>query len=719
MKFILLNILILMSYCQIFPQSYSVSGKVTDIDMEPLVGVNIIVLGTDTGTASDENGNYKISNLSNGDYNLKFSAVGYENVLRQININNKPVHLDIIMKEKAVVTEQVIVTAGKREQLISDLPVSADVIPANEFSKKNFSNLEDALRYVPGVNMTEDQISIRGSSGYSRGAGSRVLLALDGIPFYTGDTGETIWEMIPTPVIQRVEIIKGAASSLYGSTAIGGVINVITRDIPDKPTTFIKSFAGMYDKPSYQVWRWSGENRYFNGLTLTHSQQFNHFGIEASITRLEDMGYRQSGFFHKYIGFLKGKFNITPASSITVLANTLNKKSGNFYYWKDSRNALVPPDADRGQTVTTARYLFGAIYKDVINKDLLLNIKTSYYRTDWSDTSPAKDKSLSNLYRGEVQLNKSFSNNLVIVTGIEGLSSNVKSNLFGNPGMINGGIYLQGDISNFTPLIISAGLRYDYSKIDSLSAENALSPKIGLNYKLTDKLILRSSAGTGFRAPSLAEAFTSTTASGIIIKPNPELKSETNFTFEFGANYMPFSELNLDAAVFQSEYYDFIEPKIDPTDGFAVFSNVTRARIQGIETDVKTDLFNKAISLSLSYTYLWTRDLKRHQALKYRPRHIFVGNFDYYIWNFDIGADFRYWSRVEEIDDELVRIVNDGDLRVAAYVLDLRTSYNLDSVGIPASIFLNADNVLNYNYVELIGNLRPIRSYSLSIQFNF
>ena len=200
-----------MSYCQIFPQSYSVSGKVTDIDMEPLVGVNIIVLGTDTGTASDENGNYKISNLSNGDYNLKFSAVGYENVLRQININNKPVHLDIIMKEKAVVTEQVIVTAGKREQLISDLPVSADVIPANEFSKKNFSNLEDALRYVPGVNMTEDQISIRGSSGYSRGAGSRVLLALDGIPFYTGDTGETIWEMIPTPVIQRVEIIKGAA----------------------------------------------------------------------------------------------------------------------------------------------------------------------------------------------------------------------------------------------------------------------------------------------------------------------------------------------------------------------------------------------------------------------------------------------------------------------------------------------------------------------------
>jgi len=717
MKIILLSILIYIS--SIFPQTYTLSGRVTDNDLNPLEGVNIVVLGTDLGAASDKDGNYKIKNLSKGNYEIKFSAVGYADVIRKINMINQPILLNIALQEKAVETGQIIVTAGKREQLISDLPVSADIIPGSEFSKKNFYNLENALRYVPGVYMTEDQISIRGSSGYSRGAGSRVLLEFDGIPFYTGDTGETIWEMIPTPVIQRVEIIKGAASSLYGSTAIGGVINVISRDIPDQPATFIKSFIGIYDKPAYPEWRWSPENRYFNGLTITHSQKFDNIGIDASITRLEDMSYRQSGFSHKYIGFFKGKFDISAASSLTLLANTLNKKGGNFIYWKDSRNALVPPDADQGQTVTTARYLFGAIYKDILEEDLLLNVKASYYRTDWNDTSPAMDKSLSNLFRGEVQINKSFSDQLVIVSGIEGLSSNVSSNLFGNPGMINGGIYVQGDVSYFSPLTITAGIRYDYSKRDSLSAENAFSPKLGANYKLTDNLILRSSLGTGFRAPSLAETFTSTTASGLIIKPNPKLKSETNFTFEFGANYQPFGELNIDAAVFQSEYYNFIEPGIDPADGFAVFSNVTRARLQGLESDIKTDLFNKAVSLSLSYTYLSARDLHKHKALKYRPRHLFVGSLDYYFKELNVGADFRYWSRVEEIDEELVRIVNDGDLRVTAYVLDLRTSYNLNSIGIPASIFLNANNVLNYNYVELIGNLKPIRNYSLSIQFNF
>ncbi len=700
-------------------QQYSVSGTVTDTSGKPVPGVNIIIAGTGKGTAADENGRYKIEKLSAGKYTLKFTAVGYSPVTIDFDLNEKSLVVDVSLKQKPVESAQVIVTAGKREQYLSDLPVSVDVIHSDEFAKKNINDLENALRYVPGVTMTEDQISIRGSSGYSRGAGSRVLLALDGIPFYTGDTGETIWEMIPTTAIQRVEIIKGAASSLYGSTAIGGVINVITSDIPENPVTFIKTFAGFYDKPSYAEWQWSPENRYFNGLTLAHAQTFGGVGLEFSVTRLEDMSYKQNGFSHKYIGFLKGTVNLTPASSITLLANTLNKKGGNFYYWKDSRHALIPTDDQQGQTVTTARYLFGAIYKNVLSEDMLLNVKGSYYRTDWSDTSPAMDKSITNLYRGEVQLNKSFSNDLVIVTGIEGLNSNVNSNLFGNPDMLSGGIYVHGDISYFSPLTVSAGIRYDYSKLDTLKGENAVSPKLGLNYKATDNFILRASAGTGFRAPSLAEAFTSTTASGIIIKPNPDLKSETNFTFEFGADYKPYTGVTLDAALFQSEYYDFIEPRIDAADGRAVFSNVTRARIQGFETDLNSELFNKSIVLSLSYTYLWTRDLNKNKALKYRPRHTFTVSIDYYFGSLNFGGDFRYWSRMEEIDDELVRIINDGDLRVAAYVLDLRASYDFKSLGIPASIFLNANNVLNYNYVELIGNLKPVRNYSLSIQFSF
>ena len=485
-------------------------------------------------------------------------------------------------------SEQVVVTAGKYEQKISELPVSAEVVGSETFSKKNFSDLEDALRYVPGINMTDDQISIRGSSGYSRGAGSRVLLAIDGLPFYTGDTGETIWEVVPMTILDRVEIIKGAASSLYGSTAIGGVVNLITKKIPVNQFIYLKTYVGAYDKPSYSEWDWSGKYRAFNGQTVSYANTFNNIGIAVSLSRLEDTGYRQNNFSKRYIGFIKSDIKFTPTSSLILLANIFNKKSGNFVYWRDSRNALVPPVSDLGQVVKADRNMFGAIYKQILSDNFLLNVKGSYYHTNWDDGATPINKSKTDLFRGEVQLNSSLSNSLVLVSGLETSGAQVNSNLFGNPSTFGFGAYTQADWKFDFPLITSFGLRYDYNKLDTLNGSNALSPKFGLNYKFSDDLIFRTSVGTGFRAPTPAEAFTSTSASGITVKPNPKLKSETNLTIESGVNYKPFNPVTFDLALFNDEYYNFIEPGVD-VDGLVIFDNLTRARIQGMEFQATID----------------------------------------------------------------------------------------------------------------------------------
>ncbi|MBT8383282.1 MAG: TonB-dependent receptor [Ignavibacteriaceae bacterium] len=698
-----------------FAQTFSVSGKVTDEDGEPVVGVNIIVFGTDYGSSTDENGYYQISNLSPGDFRIEFSAIGFEKyVVDIVSITNKSMIINAALKETIIQSDEVLITAGKYEQKKSDLPVSTEIISGVEFIESNFSNLEDALRYVPGVNMTEDQISIRGSSGYSRGAGSRALLAIDGLTFHTGDTGETVWEMIPVTELQRVEIIKGAASSLYGSSAIGGVINGLTKDISPKPLTTVNGFYGLYDKPYHSQWDWSGEMRPFNGLTLSHSNSVGKFGFSASFTRLEDLSYRQDDFFKKYIGFIKARYNFSPLSSITLLANTFNKRSGNFLYWKDSRNALVPPEANRNERIETNRYLFGLIYNSFLNNGLYLNVKTSYYRNHFKDSGTASNESTSNLYRGELQLTANLTNNIILTSGVEGNNSTVKSNLFGNPNSFGFGAYSVTDVTFNFPLIASLGIRYDYTKLDSLDGEGAISPKLGLNYKLLNNLIVRASVGTGFRAPTLAEAFTSTSTSGITVKPNPKIKSESNLTFEVGVNYLPLDFLNIDAAVFQNEYYNMIEPGIDPFDGQAVFENVLRARIQGFETNTIVEFFPDQLSLTFSYTYMSARDLENNITLKYRPRHLIYSSLDFTKWNFDLGIDFRYWSKIEEIDDELIDlgIVRDGEQRVPVYVTDFRAGYNLISAGLPLRIFINVKNLFNYNYVELIGNIRKIRSYS-------
>jgi len=207
-----------------------------------------------------------------------------------------------------------------------------------------------------------------------------------------------------------------------------------------------------------------------------------------------------------------------------------------------------------------------------------------------------------------------------VITGIEGFTSNVNSTIFGNPDAHSYGAYALLDINFDFPLFLSIGVRYDYTKLDSLESSSALSPKLGLNYKLTERFIIRSSLGSGFRAPSLAEAFTSTSASGIRIKPNPYLQPESNLTFEFGVNYEVISQLNIDFAVFQNEYYDMIEPSFDPSDNKVRFDNVVRARIQGYEVNTLVQIIPDEMSFTIGYTYLWARDLENNIALKYRPR---------------------------------------------------------------------------------------------------
>jgi len=720
---LILYIILLTASC--FSQTFEITGTITDTLGNSLPGVNIILLGTELGAASDRIGYYEIQGIHPGIYSIEFSSVGYKKTtIRDIKIDDHNIKVDVIMKEEVIESEQVIVTAGKYEQKISDLPVSAEIIPSERFSEKNLINLKEALRYVPGVNMVEDQISIRGSSGYSRGAGTRVLVAIDGIPFYTGDTGEIIWEAVPVTQIQRVEIIKGAASSLYGSTAIGGVINIITPEIHSEPKTYIRSLFGIWDNPSHKEWDWSNELRTFSGLTISHSQRFDHFGIALSLTRLQDMNYKQSGFFTRYIGYLKSDYKFSATSSLTLLVNSLNHRTGNFLFWKDSRNALVPRDEDQGQRTRANRYMIGLIYKDILNDNLFLNIRSSFYRTDWRDETTSRNSSKTNLYRTEVQANLSLSENLIWVSGIEGTYGQVNSNIFGKPVSRGFGIYSQIDLKFDFPLKLNFGARYDYSKLDSLKSFGDFSPKLGLNYYLTDNLILRSSVGVGFRAPSLAEAFTSTVASGITIKPNPNLKPEKSLSTEIGINYRLNENINFDAAFFNNEFYDFIDPDVvvDVSgNNFGIFQNISRARIQGFEINSLINLFNSNVNLSLNYTYLWSRDIKDKKALKYRPRHISVASLSYSVFNFEAGIDFRYWSKVEEIDFKLVDLfrIKDGEKRVEVFLLDLRTGYNFLSLGLPIRLFLNANNIFNYNYVELIGNIAPIRNYSISLELLF
>ncbi len=673
-------IFLLLCSIGLFAQTYTINGLVADENDQPLIGVNIFIKETIIGTATNSKGEFSIPKLENKNYILSVSMIGYEK--KEVNIElgkSLSEYIKIQLAKSSFQVDQVIVTASKHKSTIKDLTVSASIISSDRINEKNTITLDQVLRYEPGVTITEDQISIRGSSGYSLGAGSRVLTAIDGIPLFTGDSGEIIWQMIPPTEIERVEVVKGAASSMYGSNAMGGVVNVITKEITSNPLTYVKLFGGIYDKPRYDEWKWSDNTQPYYGLSLSHSQSFGKLGISGLFSYLADDGYRKNDFEKRYSGYLKAIYDFSENTSLTFIGSGYTRDRGTFTYWRGINDVLLPSKEEIGQTTPSDRFVLGILFNHMINKDISLLIKPSLYSSYWYDESESSNNSKSNLYRTEVQMNFNLGENSLIIGGIEGSVNNVTSSIFGDRNSRGFGIYSQWEYNLSESYLISIGARYDYFNLDSLDSSSDVSPKIGLNYKLTKSTTLRASAGKGFRAPTLAEAFASTTTNGISVKPNPNLQSERSYTFEIGGSQELFSIFFIDLALFHNQYENFIEPLIDPDDGNIVFENIEDARVMGLEISGTLSLFKKSWNIKAGYTYLNSEDLATGKELKYRPKHSYIISSDYFIGSFLFGLDFRHNSKVAEIDDALIDfgLVPDGDERVDINVLDLRAGYRL------------------------------------------
>jgi outer membrane receptor for ferrienterochelin and colicins len=702
----------------------TISGVVTNSSTgEAISGVNVVLRGTSRGVSTRPDGRFSFIDLSAGEYGLTFSCIGFQREQR----NHIPVRaddtirLEIRLQVAPVQGEPVVVTAGKREQSIEDVPVSIATMDGTTLDRRNIVTLDDALRHVPGVNMTDWQVNIRGSSGYSRGAGSRVLLLVDGIPFTTGDTGELNFESFPIGQIERVEVLKGAGSALYGSSAMGGVINIITKRIPEHPSTRIRLYGGFYSSPSFATWDWRGGTRAIDGQSFTHSFTAGDLGVLVSGSRSADDGYRQNDFRRRYNAYAKMQYKPSPFDDFSSTFGLLHQRRGSFLYWQDLQHALVPPAQQQGDIVTSDRFFWNGTYSRIISDRFVIVGRGMWYHNKWDDTiDTSSNASRSDVLRGEVQGIWSLSEEYLVTFGAEGSTDNVDADIFGVRHGSGGALYAQGELE-FTPsLKATVGGRFDLQSLDSLETMKQFNPKFGLAYSPVGGTVLRASAGRGFRAPSVAEAFTIAEISGLKVYPNPALQPERSWTYEFGVNQSVAGIALLDLAFFRSDFDKLIEAAFTGADS-AQFINVTNARIQGMEISAKCALPTINSVVEVGYTYVKPEDLTKNDILKYRPRHLLYANTTTSAGDFDLGVDFRYISKVERIDQEFVTlgIIRDGEVRVPAYVFDLRCGVHVNAGGVPVTAQVNVNNVFQYNYVELMGNLAPPRTMTLTLEATF
>src|SRR3989454_8642453 len=167
--------------------------------------------------------------------------------------------------------EPVVVTAGKRSQLLDQVVTSVALVQDSELARRAVNTVDEAVDKAPGVQLLNGQVNIRGSTGYVQGLGARVLLLVDGVPANEGDRGGINWDMLPVDQVERVEIVKGAGSTLYGSAALGGVVNLITREIQAGLDARVRGTAGSYANPPDTIWRFRDYTGAQEGLDVTGS----------------------------------------------------------------------------------------------------------------------------------------------------------------------------------------------------------------------------------------------------------------------------------------------------------------------------------------------------------------------------------------------------------------------------------------------------------------
>ncbi len=704
----------------------SVQGSVADSENQsPLPGANIVLHGTVLGATSDASGRFVLRSIPAGRYTLSVSIVGYRRRTVPVQLTaGENVSLPAILLEPAAVeTAPVTVTASRREQSLEEAPASVSIVDERALEFRNTVTIDDALRYVPGVNVTRGQVNVRGSTGFSYGVGSRVLLLLDGLPFLTGDTGEIIWESLPAAAVDRLEVVKGAGSALYGSSALGGVINVITKRPQEEPETQIRLQGGMMPPPGYEEWRWTDDARSSGGLSITHQQRIGHLSLLAGGSRTLDDGYKRNDYWKRWNGWARLAYDLGAFQSAAIAFSILDQQRGNFFYWKDFNHPLEPKDDQLSQWVRSQRWNLGGSYRQIVSSDASVTAKASWYHTRWNDNVPnsidsAGSHSRSDAASAEVQLNYQFAGGNILTGGLLGSHDRVAAEtIFGNRSANGFALYLQDEIGLPWNVRVTLGGRFDLQKLEDLNAVDQFNPKFAAVLSPDPATSLRISIGRGFRAPSIAEVYTTTEAGGIAIRPNPGLLPERSWSFELGGSRAFGENLSADMSVFRNELWDMIEPSFG-ADGFVHFENVTRARVTGSEITLNADIVRHFVAGRVSYTYAYPQDVTTGDILKYRPRHLLYVSATSEVPPVRAGIDFRYMSRMERIDQEFVDlgIVPEGDRRVPVYLTDLHVSLDWSFAGVPLLSTFSVENLLQYYYADFIGNLGPLRTYLLTLE---
>lgn len=765
-----LLLILLMLISGILSAQTILRGKVISSETsESMVGATVQIEGAGKFATTDGSGIFEISIAKAEPFVLVVSYVGFTTVREHFNESAFRKNLEIALTPSVLELSDVVVSATRSRQTAMDYPSRINVMSREEISSIPALSADELLRSIPGISVSRSSAFLSSSTVSLRGMGSeqgRTLVLVDGVPINKSDGGTVNWNSLSVSDIQRIEVIKGPGSSIYGGNAMGGIINMIT-PVPEKNLQGnISQSYGTFDtwqtqaalsgKQDKLFWGVNGMYRTSDGYITTPADEVDEYSIPSFLDEYlvnGRLGYNikldqtielAGGFYtgdrgtgQDYTGY---GFENDELAAEDGGYNTYDNVNGRLMYRKSFSET-----SQLNVTLYSQRENYQNIRESVRN-DKITRYDVESFRTDLGLLTALNfDAGKSHAFTvGLDSKNGAVYGNDIYITSTDKVINRGK--------MLQTGLFVQDEIKVFdSPWRVLAGLRYDYagfydgefivedptnetaflqdyaSDLDDASF-NAVSPRLSLQYHSENQYRVYGGYSRGFRPPVLDDMCRTGRISGGMKLANPELKPEYLDNFEIGGDIFAGKMITISPSVYYSigtDYHAYIATgdslmmsgRMRP---IRIKDNIGKVEILGAELAVNLK-FTENINLSLAYSHIDTEiveyerfndeidDDLEGKSLVYQPNDILNASFTWrnkYV-NFFVAYDYKGAQWINDVNSEEIEAYSNIDLQL------WRPVYK----GLSASVKVN--NLLDDDYVDSRNMIAPGRMITAELRYTF
>ncbi|MGD8780596.1 MAG: TonB-dependent receptor [Ignavibacteria bacterium] len=632
-------ILILGLISQVHAQNFgTISGTVKDLETgESIFGANIYLKGTHMGSASDVEGKYVIEHVPAGKWVLVCSIITYTKIEQEITIEESAnLNVDFSLKEDELKFSDVVVTATRNMELVTSIPVATEVLNSKKIEESNAKDVGEALKSVGALLVKSygglgslESVSLRGSTN------AQVLILIDGQRLNNAQDGSVDLSSIPLDAVEKIEVVKGGNSAMYGSDAVGGVINIITKSMArkNKLDFSLNGMYGTYNTQAYDVSVGQGIKNfdYFVSYSRTQTDgDYEYTDNTGSKTKWKNSDTKADNIF------VKGGYLFEDQSRLSA-----------FYKYRKSDNgspgSIDYPNYSARSKVDNNHISLS--YEGLSLGPFAFNFNTYWMKRDHHYNNPESYLGLEeNIYNSRalgvlVQAFTDLNKFGLLSYGYEfrqdklecdNLVNGVAQPFIGNHQHNINSVYFQNDwkhdFDHVWKLTVVPAIRLDNYPEEGVGSQ--FSPKVGLTFS-HDKIwrgSVRGNVGRVYRAPTYEDLYWPEDSWTV---GNPDLKPEKGVTYDLGfiVQFAGLGSWSIESTYFGSKLDNLIL-WASGASGKWMPTNVAKANIYGIESKIAWRGFDDFAEIQASYTNMSAKDDSDDPAtsgkyLIYRPKNKF------------------------------------------------------------------------------------------------